>query len=122
MLTSRQLTDFILKAWDEMRPNSPALKLKDSTVNYLAERVLDEFVIIPKENYKNYEQWMRWMQSVDDRLGVICAAINMMDVPRRPMRLDDSGNPSEKGRRKRIVVRIEDAESDGGINEPNESQ
>jgi len=112
MLTPKQLADFIIQTWAEMNPGKPSLAPRESTIVYLAEELLKDHVVLHKDNFQTLETYHAWMRSVDDRLAVMCATINMINMPRRQMKLDDSGNPSEKGRRKKIVVKIEDDEGD----------
>jgi len=109
MLNAKQLADLIIRLWAEMNPNAASLAPRESTIVYLAEELLRDHVVLHRDNWQTLETYHQWMRSVDDRLGVLCAALNMLDVPRREMRGKD-------GKRQRIVVKIEDVEESADTN------
>jgi len=107
MLTPKQLADFIIKTWSEQYPDKPGLLPRESTIVYLAEELLKSHVVVPKDNWQTLESYHQWMRSVDDKLGIMCLVLNSLDVKRHEIK------PDGKGRRKKIVMRVEDDDSDG---------
>jgi len=111
MLNVKQITDLIMQIWAEAYPGKPALAPRESSIVYLVERILENHVILHKDNWQTletYHQWMRDMQSgqreLSDKTSIICEALNMLDVPRRQSELMGKGT----GKRQRIRVVLED--------------
>jgi len=112
MLTVKSLTDLVMQSLLASYPEkAAALMPRESILVGVAEKILDECVVIPKDNWQTletYHQWMRDMQNgireLNDRTAIMCEAMNMMDVPRKPSELRGKGT----GRRQRIRVVLED--------------
>jgi len=124
MLTVKALSDLILQTLIASYPEkAAALMPRESIIVGVAEKILDECVVIPKENYKNYEQWIEWManadkrweqlvefsKSIDDRWAIVATALNMMDVPRREIK------HGKTGKRQRIKIDIVDEDEDENV-------
>jgi len=127
MITVKELSDLILRTLLTAYPEkAQALMPRESVIVHVAETILDGHVVIPKENYKNYEQWMYWMdnadkrweqlvefsKSIDERWSVIAAAISMLDVPRRELK------HSKTGKKQRIKIEVVDDEENTSEPEP----